>query len=190
MIYKEVYNKLIENAKNRELSDGYYETHHIVPRSEGGLDVVSNLVKLTPREHYIAHKLLFLDNPNNMQRVATFWLMSNQHKIKSGRIYQELKNIFLNKVMGKPKSEEHKNKISQANLGKPKSKKHVDKMKASLPNRKGTSNPNYGKGKPIIIDNKEYINTSQAAKELNIKENTLAYRLKSKSFTNYNYKIN
>lgn len=39
--------------------DQYCEIHHIVPRSFGGSDDNSNLVNLTAREHFIAHKLLF-----------------------------------------------------------------------------------------------------------------------------------
>jgi hypothetical protein len=35
-----------------------YEIHHIVPKCIGGCDSDFNLVKLTYREHFIAHKLL------------------------------------------------------------------------------------------------------------------------------------
>lgn len=38
--------------------DGYNERHHIVPRALGGSDDASNLVRLTAREHFIAHMLL------------------------------------------------------------------------------------------------------------------------------------
>jgi hypothetical protein len=34
------------------------ERHHIVPRCIGGTDERSNLVDLTPEEHYVAHQLL------------------------------------------------------------------------------------------------------------------------------------
>ncbi|MCG7944843.1 MAG: HNH endonuclease [Candidatus Thiodiazotropha taylori] len=36
----------------------YTETHHIIPKSLGGSDHPNNLIKLTPKEHYIAHRLL------------------------------------------------------------------------------------------------------------------------------------
>lgn len=39
-------------------ADCYVEKHHIIPKSEGGLDEPDNLVNLTAREHYIAHRLL------------------------------------------------------------------------------------------------------------------------------------
>ena len=57
MNYEAHYNKLINRAKQRELLD-YAETHHIVPRCAGGSDSDTNLVKLTPEEHYTAHLLL------------------------------------------------------------------------------------------------------------------------------------
>lgn len=187
MIYKEVYNKLIDKAKQREYCDGYYEIHHIVPKSEGGSDSSDNLVRLTPKEHFVAHKLLFLDNPNLMERVSTMWLMSNEHKIQSGRVYEEVRKLFLTKVMGKPKTQEHKNKISQANLGKPKSKEHVEKMKASLPDRNGKLNPNYDKGKSIIGDGVEYKNAKTAANILGTTPQNIFYRLNSKKW-NWYYK--
>jgi hypothetical protein len=56
--YSKWYEALICKAKNRTI-EGYVETHHIIPRSFGGNDSKSNLVKLTAREHYIAHALLW-----------------------------------------------------------------------------------------------------------------------------------
>lgn len=56
--YTKYYNQLIQHRKENVISEGYYENHHIIPKSLGGTDDKSNLVKLTAREHYIAHKLL------------------------------------------------------------------------------------------------------------------------------------
>ncbi len=64
MNYQKIYNNLIERAKNRVIL-GYYEKHHIIPRCIGGSDNSSNLIKLTPEEHYIAHQLLVKIYPNN-----------------------------------------------------------------------------------------------------------------------------
>lgn len=57
MNYSKVYDQIINRAKDRK-PVGYTEKHHIVPRSLGGSDDKSNLVRLTPREHLIAHMLL------------------------------------------------------------------------------------------------------------------------------------
>ena len=64
MNYQQIYNKIIENAKNREVYDkrfsieNYIEKHHILPKSFGGSDSHENLVNLTAREHYLCHALL------------------------------------------------------------------------------------------------------------------------------------
>ena len=55
--YTNWYNRIIRNAQSREL-DTYYEIHHIVPKSLGGTNQKSNLVKLTAKEHYVCHLLL------------------------------------------------------------------------------------------------------------------------------------
>lgn len=56
--YSRWYEALVTKAQNRTI-DGYVESHHIIPRSFGGNDGKANLVKLTAREHYIAHALLW-----------------------------------------------------------------------------------------------------------------------------------
>jgi hypothetical protein len=56
--YLRWYDALIDKAQNRTV-EGYFEKHHIIPRSFGGNGSKSNLVKLTAREHYIAHALLW-----------------------------------------------------------------------------------------------------------------------------------
>ena len=55
--YTKWYTSITNNAKQRNL-DGYTEIHHIKPRSLGGVDTPENLVKLTPREHFVCHWLL------------------------------------------------------------------------------------------------------------------------------------
>ena len=181
MIYREVYDRLIDNAKKRNCGDGYYETHHIIPRSEGGSNSKDNLVRLTPKEHFVAHKLLFLDNPNSMERISTMWLMSNEHKIQSGRVYEQVRKLFITKVMGRPKSEEHKQNISKALIGKPKSKESIEKMKANLGDRTGEKNANYGKGRAIIGDGTYYKNAREAAIILKTTPQNIHHRITSNS---------
>jgi hypothetical protein len=62
MNYKRLYDSIISKAKtargSRDISAGYFEMHHILPKCLGGGDEQSNLVKLTAREHFIVHWLL------------------------------------------------------------------------------------------------------------------------------------
>lgn len=77
MNYIKHYNLLIEKAKGREVGKNIYtERHHIIPRSEGGTDDKDNIVKLYPREHFIAHWLLYRDNPESISRAFAFNMMS------------------------------------------------------------------------------------------------------------------
>lgn len=61
MDYQKVYNALISKRKEfplKKSKDLYTELHHIVPRCLGGSNESENLVRLTAREHFIAHRLL------------------------------------------------------------------------------------------------------------------------------------
>tara|TARA_R110000782_G_C14655549_1_gene397258 strand:- start:39 stop:653 length:615 start_codon:yes stop_codon:yes gene_type:complete len=203
MNYKKIYDKLINMAKERNVVDGYTEIHHIVPKSEGGTNDTDNLVVLSGREHFIAHKLLWMDNPTNFSRAATYHMMSNHRGIMWGATYQLAKEVFvgdnhplrqpknrvkqLQAVLGKPKSDEHRNKIADALRGVPKSKESIEKMKANLGDRSGKNNSNYGKGKPIIGDGIEYKNAKTAAMAVNTSPQNIFYRLKSTKW-NWDYK--
>lgn len=57
MDYRRHYDRLMERARDRVLV-GYSERHHIIPRCLDGSNDVSNIVRLTPEEHYVAHLLL------------------------------------------------------------------------------------------------------------------------------------
>ena len=57
------YEKFIESRKRRVIPEGTYtENHHINPRSWGGEDSNDNLIRLTAREHFIAHKMLYRES--------------------------------------------------------------------------------------------------------------------------------
>lgn len=56
--WKRHYDLLIEKAKNTNYGDSYTEQHHIVPKCLGGSNSKNNIVRLSAREHYVAHQLL------------------------------------------------------------------------------------------------------------------------------------
>lgn len=74
MNYEKIYESLIERARHRRL-DGYKERHHIVPKCQGGLDTIDNLVDLTAEEHYLAHQLLVKIYPLNDKLVYAASMM-------------------------------------------------------------------------------------------------------------------
>jgi len=67
--YGAIYDKLMGRARGR-LRHGYMERHHVLPKCMGGTNRKDNLVYLTGREHFIAHKLLVRMHPN----VLGLWL--------------------------------------------------------------------------------------------------------------------
>jgi hypothetical protein len=50
------YNLVLKRKQN--IPEGYFERHHIIPKSIGGNNNSDNIVCLTAREHFIAHWLL------------------------------------------------------------------------------------------------------------------------------------
>jgi len=119
MNYKRIYDSLMERAVGREL-EGYYETHHIIPRCMDGTDDATNLVKLTYREHFLAHWILHRLYPNDKLLAYAFSAMKMdkyKHRSKwtpSSRQLEELKLAFISARMGTPHSDETKEKISSA----------------------------------------------------------------------------
>lgn len=63
MDYQSLYNTLISHRKLNPPQNSYTERHHIIPRCMGGVDDKSNLVDLTAREHFVAHRLLAKIHP-------------------------------------------------------------------------------------------------------------------------------
>jgi hypothetical protein len=83
MKYETIYNNLIQKRK-RDVPEGYTELHHIIPRSLGGSDTKDNLVRLTAREHYLAHYLLMkMQVPKSggyYSMLKAFLMMQVQHE--------------------------------------------------------------------------------------------------------------
>jgi len=98
MNYKKIYDSLINRSLYRKISVPY-ENHHIRPKCIGGLDIDSNLTKLTLREHYIAHLLLtkMYKSSNRKNLVFAFRCFCNHKKINS-RLYK-LYRLEANRIM-------------------------------------------------------------------------------------------
>lgn len=103
--YVQRYDKFINAMKHRAFDDELYsEKHHIVPRCMNGSNDESNLIKLYPREHYIAHMLLALAYPTNFKLISAFIQMAHkntkkvngllQDRVYTSRMYHKLKVDF------------------------------------------------------------------------------------------------
>lgn len=81
--YTNWYNAIINRALTRERPNGYVEKHHILPKSLGGSNDISNLVILTAKEHYIVHHLLtkMVSNTSLQGKLwSAFFLMHIGHE--------------------------------------------------------------------------------------------------------------
>lgn len=106
--------------------EGVKERHHIIMKSVGGSDDESNLIDLIGSEHYEAHKLLALENPECREAQIAWWMMSH-NKDANGRAYEvsaedwELsRKLWIKAFSGennpnfeKPMSDAQKEKISK-----------------------------------------------------------------------------
>jgi hypothetical protein len=132
MNYKKIYKSLTERGKSRNLI-GYTEIHHIIPRCIGGKDDPSNLVKLTPEEHYIAHLLLLKIYPNEPKLVYAANMMANRMQFlgytnkKYGIARRAVSKVMKERII----SNETKKKISKIQIGKTHSKETREKMSKS-----------------------------------------------------------
>lgn len=136
MNYHEIYNTLIARAQKRILTgDEYTENHHIIPRCLGGNNSQINLVKLTGREHYIAHLLLWKMYPENSKLMFAFKMMctaSNHGKrtaYRSSRFYEKARIQFKHHLKNLPV--ETRAKISNANKGRKQPKELVERRNAT-----------------------------------------------------------
>jgi len=125
------YNEFIQNILDTrgrfiENYDGVKERHHIKMRSLGGTNDEDNLIDLIDSEHYEAHKLLALENPDCKEAQYAWWMMSHNADA-NGREYEvsaedweKSREMWIKSFSGenhpnygKPMSEEQKQKISK-----------------------------------------------------------------------------
>lgn len=88
---QQAYNNYISNILNtrgRFNCVGYKERHHITPKCLGGDNTVDNLIDLYAEEHYIAHKLLALEQPDNKSLLSAWLMMAYPKSSTQQRNYE------------------------------------------------------------------------------------------------------
>lgn len=147
--YEEFIQNILETRGRFECGDDYHETHHIKPRCLGGTNDEDNLIDLFAREHFEAHRLLALENPDNDKLTYAWNMMCNfkrEDRAITSKEYEEARIAFSknmsgenNPFYGKRHSEETREKMRN---------NHADISGKNHPNygtsRYGKDNPNYG----------------------------------------------
>ena len=99
MNYQKLYDSIMATGRQRGCKRRRgFDLHHSVPTFMGGADEDWNKVLLTPRAHYLAHRLLTKIHPNSKSAHDTVWMMSNVNGTYrvSSRAYEAARDRFAN----------------------------------------------------------------------------------------------
>ena len=140
--YEEFIQNILDTRGRFACGDEYHERHHIIPKCLGGTNDNDNLIDLFANEHFVAHKLLAEENPENEKLVYAWWCMCTfpgsskkrcevtPEEYEEARIYfaeissQRMKGINnpnygkSSPWKGKHLTDEHKKKVSEGRKGK------------------------------------------------------------------------
>ena len=188
--YEEFINNILETRGRNGCGDEYHETHHIVPKCMGGSNDKENLIDLFAREHFEAHRLLALENPENEKLTYAWWMMVHgvQRKCQerydvTAEEYEEAKIAMSNRIKGENnpmygvKGEKHPSygikKVGKDNpfYGKHHSEETKTKLKELANNRSQATNKKiseakkgktaYNKGVPMSESQKQKLRKSR-----------------------------
>jgi len=106
-LYNDYIFRILSIRDNIKNENEYMERHHIIPKSLKGSNDSSNLIWLYAEEHYYAHKLLALENPQDEKLQYAWWNMShcqgrgnNRNFTPSAEDYAQARQSFVNNMSG------------------------------------------------------------------------------------------
>ena len=220
LTYNEFIQNIIDTRGKWNIPEGeYYEAHHIVPKCLGGEPKSyhhgrktkhENIIWLYPHEHYRAHELLALENPDNFSILSAWNRMvcNKQGEYVSEDGYTFLRTEFSKKNSefhkGRHLSEEAKKKVSEFNKGKvfsPETRKKLSdawKHRGPMSQEQRDYLSKIKKGKPnstsrpiLCIETRTiYPMIILASRDLNIHSSNIASQLtgRRKSAKGYHFK--
>lgn len=150
--YEEFIQNILSTRGRFNCGEEYHERHHIIPKCMDGSDDEENLIDLFAREHFEAHKLLALENPDNDGLVYGWTMMAfvkdnNQKRYELTAEEYEEARIALSMVAseknrgennpfyGKHHTEETRAKMkesSEKRWSRPEEKEKARKAKANM----------------------------------------------------------
>jgi hypothetical protein len=191
--YTHWYYKIVNQAKARNISS-YTERHHIIPKSFGGSNKKENLVRLTPREHYICHLLLTKMVSGEYRAKMIYALSLIKPKVNhNSTLYEKLK-IEGNKARSiymtdRVVSIETRTKQSNSRKGKYTGtdnhfygKTHSAESRAKIADRDYSliTGGNNVKSKQVCINGQVFDSINTAVRTLGIPQSTIADVLKGR----------
>ena len=175
--YKEFIQNILDTRGRFECGDEYHERHHIVPKCLDGGNEEENLIDLFAREHFIAHKLLAKENPEN-KSLAYAWTMMAWAKNEDQERYQvtpeeyEEAKISLSKLVSERVfSEETIEKMRRAKVGvfdgenNPMYGKHHTQETRNRISAKRQGKPAHNKGKSMSENTKQKLREQKTGKK-------------------------
>lgn len=191
--YDDYISRVLQARDNVRDKQHYQEQHHIVPKCMGGNNEESNLVYLYAQEHYYAHKLLALENPQIKGLQYAWWNMcqftqnhQREYEISADE-YEKARIQFSNMMRGnsyargqtlsaetrQKQREAHKGKCMGAKngmYGKHCSEQCKEKLRKKL---SGANNPS-AKSVKCIETEEVFSTVKQAAEQYKISHSDIA----------------
>ena len=113
--YRHWYDQIIERARSRDLVEGT-EKHHILPKAFGGKNDAENIVRLTYREHFLAHwclpKFTTGEHRRKMLYALGYMHASKTAELITGWRFAIIKKARHDSQVGSKRSDETRAKIS------------------------------------------------------------------------------
>jgi len=161
--YTKIYYQLIDRAIDRTI-DGYTETHHIIPKSLGGSNDITNLIVLTAREHFICHLLLtkMVEDELKHKMVYAAWQQSRPSMNKSlkitNRIYEMLRKELSKSYTGRkraPFTEQAKANMKRGAATRKKVEYSAERLEKLAKNRKNVAGWNKGIKMELSVEDRD-----------------------------------
>lgn len=111
---------------------GYFEKHHIIPKSMGGSNIKENTVFLSAEDHFKCHKLLIkmvISDKDRGKMWSSLWRMMNKQSRNQNRDFTFTDQEYATARM--KHAEEHRNRMLGDN-NPFKNKKHTDETKKRM----------------------------------------------------------
>src|ERR1700761_4413589 len=108
MDYRRVYAEFISDRRTKETSLTIFCTHHILPRSLGGTNDSSNLIRLTDSDHLFAHLMLAKIHGGVMTSTAVMMLNFQRYRGRTSRLqYQSFRDEHRRLARSRAKGNKH-----------------------------------------------------------------------------------